>query len=369
MTRVGIFGAGQLGLMLGQAGGPLGLEFAFLDPAENPPAKAVGLVTAREFDSDDGLEMLAGCDVVTYEFENVPVAAVERLSARVPVFPPAAALEQAQDRVREKKLFDALGIPVAAWCPVSSREELSQAIRTVGLPLVLKTRRFGYDGKGQAIVRSANDAEHAWRSLGRRPLVAEKWIPFDREVSVFGARSRNGEIALYPLTENEHRDGILRISKAPAPGTGAGTAGDGGIARQAALYLRQLLTELDYVGVLALEMFVIGDSLLANEFAPRVHNSGHWTIEGAKTSQFENHLRAILGMPLGETACSGHVGMINLIGSLPPDPDELRALGSRLHDYGKAPRPGRKLGHITVIAADAATRDQQLSNALKLIGN
>ena len=361
MQKVGIIGAGQLGLMLANAGKSLGLEFTFLDPANHPPALAVGPVLARPFDSDDGLAMLADCDVVTYEFENVPVAAVEKLARQVPVFPPARALEHAQDRLREKELFETLGIPVPAWRAVSSRRDLTGAMDAIGLPLVLKTRRLGYDGKGQVVIRGEADADAAWRDLGARALLAEQWIDFDREVSVFGARAPDGEILVYPMTQNEHCDGILRVSRAPA-------AGDV-VARAATRHLRQLLTRLDYIGILAFEMFVVGDTVLANEFAPRVHNSGHWTIEGAKTSQFENHLRAILGLPLGDTAPRGHAGMVNLIGSLPEDSAALRAEGVYLHEYGKAARPGRKLGHVTIVAPDAATRDRKLSNVLKGLGN
>jgi len=361
MRKVGIIGAGQLGLMLATAGRSLGVEFTFLDPADAPPALAVAPVLTRPFDSDDGLAMLAACDVVTYEFENVPVPAVEKLARQVPVFPPARALEHAQDRLREKELFEVLGIPVPAWRAVSSRHDLAAAIDAIGPPLILKTRRLGYDGKGQAVIRSRADADAAWRRLGASPLLAEQCLDFDREVSVLGVRAGDGEIRVYPMTQNEHRDGILRVSRAPA-------AGDV-VARAATAHLQNLLTHLDYTGILALEMFVVGDAVLANEFAPRVHNSGHWTIEGARTSQFENHLRAILGLPLGDTTLTGHAGMVNLIGSLPEHPAAFQAEGVYLHEYGKAARPGRKLGHVTVVASDAATRDQKLSNVLKGLGN
>jgi 5-(carboxyamino)imidazole ribonucleotide synthase len=361
VKKVGIMGAGQLGLMLGQAGKSLDLELAFLDPAGNPPAQAVGPVLCKPFDSDEGLALLAGCDVVTYEFENVPAAAVDKLSREVPVFPPPGALQHAQDRLREKQLFETLGIPVPAWRAVSSRQDVTQAIDAIGLPLVLKTRRLGYDGKGQAIIQREQDADAAWREVGGRPLIAEQWIPYEREVSVFGARTQDGRTALYPMTQNEHRKGILHVSKAPAEGAV--------VAGEAARYLQKLLTHLDYVGVLALEMFVVGETVLANEFAPRVHNSGHWTIEGSRTSQFENHLRAILGLPLGDTSPFGYAGMINLIGSLPTNAAQFNEPGLYLHDYGKAPRPGRKLGHLTIVATDATTRDQELSKALKVLGN
>jgi 5-(carboxyamino)imidazole ribonucleotide synthase len=361
VTKVGIMGAGQLGLMLGQAGKLLDLEFAFLDPGENPPAQAVGPVLSGPFDSDEGLAMLAGCDVVTYEFENVPAAALEMLSLEVPVFPPPGALQHAQDRLKEKQLFEALGIPVPAWRAISSRQEVTEAMDAIGLPLILKTRRFGYDGKGQAVIRREQDADAAWREVGDRPLIGEQWIPYEREVSVFGARTRDGRTTLYPMTQNEHRHGKLYVSKAPAEGAA--------VAREAAGYLQRLLSHLDYVGVLALEMFVVGGRVLANEFAPRVHNSGHWTIEGSRTSQFENHLRAILGLPLGDASLFGYSGMINLIGSLPANAAQFDAPGLYLHNYGKAAKPGRKLGHLTIVATDAETRDQELSKALKVLGN
>jgi 5-(carboxyamino)imidazole ribonucleotide synthase len=361
VTKVGIMGAGQLGLMLGQAGQSLDLEFAFLDPAADPPARTVGPVLRKAFDSKEGLAMLAGCDVVTYEFENVPASAVESLSREAPVFPPPAALHHAQDRLEEKQLFEALRIPVPAWRAVSSRRELDEAIGAIGLPLVLKARRMGYDGKGQVVLRQARDAEAAWADLGHRPLIAEQWVSFQREVSVFGARTQDGRTALYPITENEHHKGILHVSRAPVE--------DAAVAAEAAGYLHKLLTHLDYVGVLALELFVVGGSVLANEFAPRVHNSGHWTIEGSATSQFENHLRAILGRPLGDTSPFGYSGMINFIGALPADAAQFSRPGYYVHDYGKAPRPGRKLGHLTIVAADAELRDEELSKALKVLGN
>ena len=303
--------------------------------------------------------MLAGCDVVTFEFENVPVAALETLSRKVPVYPPPKALKYAQDRLSEKQLFEFLDIPVPAYRAVSSRGDLDEAIRSIGLPLVLKTRRFGYDGKGQVVIRSDGEADRAWRQAGSASLIAEQWIEFDREVSTIGARSRSGDTVIYPMTQNEHRDGILRVSRAPAEGTE--------IAELAGGYLNDLLTHLDYVGVMALELFVAEDRLLANEYAPRVHNSGHWTIEGAITSQFENHLRAILGLPLREAAAIGYAGMINLIGSLPRHPELFEAAGFHMHDYGKEARPGRKLGHLTVVASDAATRDEKISKALKIL--
>lgn len=349
--RVGIIGAGQLGQMLGLAGKPLGLEFTFLDPAPDPPAKIAGPVLCLPFDSEKGLKQLAASiDVLTYEFENVPVEAIEKVAGSVKIFPPPAALHHAQDRLRERQLFESLAIPIPAYAAVDTEDDLRNAARSIGLPLVLKTRRLGYDGKGQVNVRDESDISIACETLQGQSLIADQWIDFDREVSAIGARNVDGDIVIYPITENRHGDGILRISRAPDA--------DDDIARLAEQYLTRMLSQLDYVGVLALELFVRGDELLANEFAPRVHNSGHWTIEGAETSQFENHLRAILNMPLGDTTAVAHAGMINLIGAMPAS--SFASDGCYLHDYGKEPRTGRKLGHVTVLADTAEKRDAKL---------
>lgn len=354
--KVGVIGAGQLGRMLGVAGKRLDLEFLYLDPAPDPPARIVGPVLRFPFDSVEGLEQLAThCDVLTYEFENVSVEAIEGIADRVSVYPPPEALRQAQDRLREKKLFERLEIPVPGYVAVDTEHDLQEAVRSLGLPVVLKTRRLGYDGKGQLLLRHECEISPSYRALGGSPLIAERWIAFDREISVIGARSASGTIAIYPVTENVHCDGILRTSCAPLMSAG--------ITDRAVQYLRKLLEHLTYVGVMALELFLLGEQLFANEFAPRVHNSGHWTIEGAVTSQFENHLRAILDMPLGDTAAVAFAGMINLIGSMPP----ASAIDRRfhLHDYGKDPRPGRKLGHVTVLADSAAERDGELDKIRK----
>ena len=355
MTKVGIIGAGQLGQMLGFAGKDLGLEFVFLDPSENPPAAAVGPVLKYPFDSAEGLAKLAAMsDVITYEFENVPVEAIERMGQEVAVYPPAAALKHAQDRLAEKTLFGSLAIPVPAFRAVDSVDDLHRAANEIGLPLVLKTRRLGYDGKGQLLVHTADEIDEACTILGARDLIAEQWIAFDKEISAIGARSVGGEIVHYPLTANEHDNGILSVSRAPA---------DAAMFEEPAQrYLTALLTHFEYVGVLALELFVTDKGLLANEFAPRVHNSGHWTIEGANTSQFENHLRAILDMALGDTALRGFAGMVNLIGNMPSALSSLEGSGWQVHDYGKAARPGRKLGHATVVAATAAERDRAVAH-------
>lgn len=346
--RIGIIGAGQLGQMLGFAARDLDVKCRFVDPSISPPARVCGEVIQRPFDDADALaELAASCDVITYEFENIPVAALQKIGDKVPVYPPADALGHAQDRLDEKRLFDALGIPLPAYRPVDSREDLVAAADALGLPIVIKTRRLGYDGKGQFVIRTEGDIDAAWRALGSQALIAEQWVPFDYEVSSIGVRNVDGDVRIYPLSQNVHEDGILRLSRSPVDAPA--------LAEKAANYVRQLLEHLNYVGVLALELFVQDDRLLANEFAPRVHNSGHWTIEGAVTSQFENHLRAIMNRPLGSTDSRGHAGMINLIGEIR---DATRELGvGYLHDYGKAPRPGRKLGHVTVVSDTAEGRD------------
>jgi len=360
MTTIGVIGAGQLGLMLGIAGREMDLKFVFLDPSTNPPAASVGPVLRYPFDSEEGLaKLVAQSDLVTYEFENVAVSAIETITATTPVYPPAAALRHAQDRLVEKTLFTTLGIPVAGFRTINSANDLHAACADLGLPLVLKTRRFGYDGKGQFVLKNVADIESALSELGGSQLIAEQWVAFDREVSAIAARNVSGEVVFYPLTENQHRQGVLCVSTAPADADN--------LTSSAIEYLTRLLSHLDYVGVLALELFVSGDRLLANEIAPRVHNSGHWTIEGSNTSQFENHLRAILDLPLGDAAARGHAGMINLLGEMPGKAAVLQMGDCFLHDYGKDPRPGRKLGHITVLTDSRAARDEQLETLGKLL--
>ncbi len=340
--------------MLGLAGLPLGLDFLFLDPSEAPPAAAVGEVLRAGFDDESALRTLARrSDVITYEFENVSVEQIARTAGATPVYPPPPALAIAQDRRREKEAFRAAGIPVADWQPVDSREDLDEAVDRLGLPLVLKTCRFGYDGKGQYRIRQTPDVDAAWNALGGVPLIAERLVPFDGELSAIAVCAGGQDPRLYPLVRNEHFRGILHTSRAPA--------GDAGLEAQAQSHLRTLVAALAYRGVIAVEFFVADGRLIGNEFAPRVHNSGHWTIEGATCSQFENHLRAVAGLPLGDCAPTGHAGMLNLIGRMPPAEALLAEPGAHLHDYRKAPRAGRKLGHVTVVAADPATRDERLA--------
>jgi 5-(carboxyamino)imidazole ribonucleotide synthase len=355
---IGILGGGQLGYMLALAGYPLGLHFRFLDPSPEAPVGRIANRVTADFNDEQALERFShGLEVVTYEFENVPVTAAKFLAERVPVYPPAAALEDAQERLREKRLFRKLDIPTTEFAEIAKRDDLVAAVKQVGLPAMLKTCRMGYDGKGQWLLRTAEHVEKARAELPDVPLILEKFVPFTRELSILGVRGREGEIAFYPLIENHHRGGILRLSLAPAPNLTASLQLE---AEQAA---RKVLEALGYVGVLCIEFFEISGRLLANEMAPRVHNSGHWTIEGAVTSQFENHLRAILGMPLGSTAAVGVSAMINLIGEIPESAEVLNVSNAHLHLYGKEPRAGRKLGHVTV-RADHAEKLQQRIGAL-----
>ena len=342
--RVGILGGGQLGRMLALAGHPLGVRCTVLDPAADPCAGQVCGHVRGEFDGDfAALYRLAqAADVVTYEFENVPVETARWLAGRVPVLPPPGALEVSQDRVTEKEFFRAHGVPTAAFAAVGSRAEFDAAVANIGLPAVLKTRRFGYDGKGQAVIRTAAEAEAAWATLGGRPLILEAFVPFDRELSLVCVRGTSGDVGFYPLVENTHRDGILRTTVAPADRTGEE------LTDRARDFASRLLAALDYVGVLTVEWFQDGPRLIANEMAPRVHNSGHWTIDAAVTSQFENHLRAVLGLPLGGCEAVGPSVMHNFVGDIPPLADLLADPRARVHVYGKPPRPGRKVGHVTV---------------------
>jgi 5-(carboxyamino)imidazole ribonucleotide synthase len=355
-VNVGILGGGQLGYMLALAGYPLGLQFRFLDPSPEAPVGRIALRVNADFTNADALERFAnGLDRVTYEFENVPVESVKALAKRVPVFPPPMALEVAQDRLREKNLFRKLGIATADYLPVRDGDELAAALKKLGIPAILKTCRMGYDGKGQWMLRTAEDVARTRDELparaaggahadGDAAYVLERFVPFTRELSILAVRSERGEIIFYPLVENHHREGILRLSLAPAAMLDAKTQ----VAAEDAA--RRVLEALEYVGVLAIELFELDGKLLANEMAPRVHNSGHWSIEGAVTSQFENHLRAVCGLPLGSTTTLGHSAMINLIGSVPDSADVLAIADAHLHLYGKSPRPGRKLGHVTVHA-------------------
>jgi 5-(carboxyamino)imidazole ribonucleotide synthase len=358
---VAVLGGGQLGRMLGLAAIPLGVRCRFLDPVSGAPASAVGPLVVGGLGEERALaEVVAGADVVTYEWEGVPAEAARSLDAHVPVRPGWRALAMAQDRLAEKEGFRRLGIGVPDFAAVDDRAGLDAALDLIGAPALLKTRRGGYDGKGQFLLHSVADADAAHAAIGGVPLILEQHVPFTRELSVIAARDGDGDVRTFPLIENAHRDGILRVSRAPAPAVDAAMQSAGEAIATA------LLDDLDYVGVLAVELFEHNGDLLANEMAPRVHNSGHWTIEGAETSQFEQHLRAVLGWPLGSPAPRGHTAMLNAIGGLPPVDAVLAVPGARMHDYGKEPRPGRKLGHVTVVADTAAELDARLEQLCDL---
>jgi 5-(carboxyamino)imidazole ribonucleotide synthase len=362
--KVGVLGGGQLGQMLALAGLPLGMRFRFLEPADESPASQVAERIIGSFDDADCLDrFVVGLDVVTYEFENVPTSSARWLAQRVPVYPPSAALEVSQDRLAEKQLFDRLNISTTQYAAVDTRADLEHAVGRLGYPAVLKTRRFGYDGKGQMVLRGPGDGERAWKQLGGQSLLLEEYIAFERELSQLAARGRDGAVVFYPLVENHHEHGILHWSLAPAPGMTAD------LQRTANDYALRVLNTLEYVGVLAIEFFQRDGRLIANEMAPRVHNSGHWTLEGAETSQFENHLRAVAGWPLGSTATAGCSAMLNLIGAAPAVESFLAIPEAHVHLYGKAPRPGRKLGHVTLRAADADEALRRLAEARKAAGH
>ena len=345
--------------MLALAGYPLDIRCATLDPARDSPASQVAPSIVGPYGDREALARLAeGADVVTYEFENVPVDATRFLMELAPVFPPAEALEIAQDRVREKTLFDELRLPTAAYEAVATPADLRSAVERLGTPAVLKTRRLGYDGKGQAVIHDAVLAEDAWRAIGEVPSILERVVEFDRELSILGVRGRDGSVACYPLVENHHREGILRMSVAPAPDLTPD------LQAKAEGHARAVMDRLEYVGVMAIELFQVRDELLGNEIAPRVHNSGHWTIEGAETSQFENHLRAVTGLPLGSTSARGSSAMVNLIGTVPDTAALAAVTGAHLHLYGKEPRPGRKLGHITIVGGEPGSAGPDLLEAI-----
>ena len=349
---IGILGGGQLGRMLAMAAARLGLRCQVFSPDPDSPAFEVVLnATCAEYADVEALELFANdVDVITYEFENIPAAAAMILGARRPVLPERKILETTQDRLAEKDFVKRLGVATADYADVTSAASLRDAITRIGLPAVIKTRRFGYDGKGQAIIREGDDPDRIWTALGTKSAILEAFIPFEREISVIAARSADGHVECYDVTENEHRDHILKVSRAPA-------AIPDNLAAEARSIAEKIAGALDYVGVLAVEMFVLNDRggprVLVNEIAPRVHNSGHWTLDGATISQFEQHIRAIAGWPLGRPVRHGHVTMTNLIG------DEINGYeawlsvpGATVHLYGKGPpRPGRKMGHVTQVRA------------------
>lgn len=356
--KVGILGGGQLARMLALAGYPLGIQFVVLDPDTQAGAAGLSHHLLGAY-NDTGLlaELAEEADVVTYEFENVPAEVASFLASRTQVYPPAKALAVAQDRLVEKNFFKQLGIGTAPFAPVDNLQDLQQAMTEIGYPAILKSRRMGYDGKGQVVLNSAADLETAWESMNAAASIVEGFVNFQREVSIIAARSPSGEIVYYPISQNQHRKGILRVAECQS---------NDPLQTQAEQQVRDLLEALDYVGVIALELFDVDGNLLANEFAPRVHNSGHWTIEGSETSQFENHLRAILNLPLGSTKARGHAAMVNFIGGLSASSEVLDIADTHLHLYDKSPRKGRKVAHATVRTDDEAVYLSSLQKLAQL---
>ncbi len=358
--HIGILGGGQLARMLAEAGFSHNFRFTFIDPKADACAGARGRLIVADWSNSEALTQLARCDRVTFDFENVPDKVLRHLAGSVPVSPGPEVLAGTQDRLAEKRLFTGLGIPVAPFVPVDSRPDLLGALEETGLPAVLKTRRMGYDGKGQAVLRDKEDLETAWQRLGDYPLIIESLVEFDYECALTAVRDADGQMRFYPLTRTLHEEGILSLCMAPFDH-------DGKLQQVAESHLARIAGHFEYVGALTLEFFVRDGRLLANEIAPRVHNSAHWTIEGASCSQFENHLRAVCGLPLGSTTSRGRSVMVNWIGEMPDPARYLKIDGLAWHDYGKKPRPGRKVGHATISAPDEAglrARLEQLQEVL-----
>jgi 5-(carboxyamino)imidazole ribonucleotide synthase len=354
MSTIGILGGGQLARMLALAGAPLGLRFLVVDSAADACAGQVAPLLRADWRDFDALADFARrIDVATFDFENVPAETAHWLTEHTRVSPNPSALAISQDRLAEKNLFREIGLDTPAFAAVDSRADLVEAVERIGCPAILKTRRLGYDGKGQFRLKSPSDVDAAWTALGGVPSILEAFVAFERELSVIAVRSREGEFRTYPLTQNWHADGILSASLAPAPASEA-------LAPAAYAYARRIAERLDYVGTFALELFVRDGQLLGNEIAPRVHNSGHWTIEGTPTSQFENHIRAVLGWPLGDTTALGVNAMLNWVGELPAAVPVLAEPRAHWHDYGKEPRVGRKVGHATLCAATTQEMRERL---------
>ncbi|MBC8284630.1 MAG: 5-(carboxyamino)imidazole ribonucleotide synthase [Nitrospinae bacterium] len=360
--NIGILGGGQLARMMAQAGSSLGLSFMFLSPDSHACAAPFGEHLCASYDDKGAQKRFAEwADVATYEFENIPLSVVESIQQQIPLHPASSVLSVARDRLAEKLLFHNLGISTAKFAPIDSLEELINALEDIAFPAILKKRTQGYDGKGQALLRKASDLSEAWEELGKVPCIVESMVTFRRELSIIAARNQKGEMVFYPVSENHHRDGILRLSISRQ---------DDPMQARAEAEIRGVMDHLSYVGVMALELFQVGDQLFANELAPRVHNSGHWTIEAAETSQFENHLRAICGLPLGKTSSVQTSAMVNLIGRLPVEEQIRNIAGASLHFYGKAERPGRKVGHVTLTSSDCSPEefDLRLAALLQLAG-
>ncbi|MBS0589956.1 MAG: 5-(carboxyamino)imidazole ribonucleotide synthase [Proteobacteria bacterium] len=362
MKTIGILGGGQLARMIALAGAPLGARFLVVDNVADACASQVAPQITADWRDFAALEDFAKrIDVATFDFENVPADTAHWLAERVAVFPNPRALATTQDRLVEKTLFRELGLDTPAFVAVDSRADLDHALVEIGYPAVLKTRRLGYDGKGQFRIKSPADIDVAWAALGGAALILEAWVAFECEVSLVAVRGRDGAFSTYPLVQNWHEEGVLSATLAPAPNSE-------GLIEAATRHARAIAEHLDYVGTFALELFVKDGQLLGNEMAPRVHNSGHWTIEGAPCSQFENHVRAVLGLPLGDTSVLGTAVMLNFIGELPDATSVLAEPRAHWHDYGKSPRAGRKVGHATLCAATVAEMRERLVHVARALG-
>ena len=347
--------------MMALAGIPLGLNFHFLDPSAHACASPLGKLHRAEFSDLLAVQAMASeIDVATFDFENVPADSARSLASARTFHPCVNALEGCQDRLLEKRLLRSLAIPVAEFQPVSSRTGLLDAVEKIGLPAVLKTRRLGYDGKGQVLLSQHEDLEPAWQTLGQSDLILEAFVPFTAECSLIAVRNGPGEVRFWPLTKNVHGNGVLLLSRPGVLGAD--------LQVQAEDTVGKLLAHWDYVGVLAVEFFILEGRLLVNEMAPRVHNSGHWTLDAAVTSQFENHLRAVCGLPLGDTAMTDHALMFNWISEMPDMRQLLLEQGLHWHDYGKSPRQGRKLGHATLVARDESDLIRSASRIAQGLG-
>lgn len=359
--KIGVLGGGQLGRMMALEGVRLGQEFVFFDPAPDACAGQLGEHICASYDDEEALAQLAdAADIITLDFENVPVSATDMLSERRPVRPGSLALKMAQDRLVEKTFFTDLQIPCPLFSAASDWPQLQHSCEEIGYPCVIKTRRMGYDGKGQAVVNDAAELKQAWDKLQGQDLIVEGFVEFKRELSIIAVRSVNGSTVFYPLTENRHKNGILITSFAPA------VADD--VTEEAQRYATKALDALEYCGVLTIELFDMGGRLMVNEMAPRVHNSGHWTLDGAVTSQFENHLRAVMGWPLGSTSAVGASAMMNWIGAMPDPANALSYPNAHWHDYGKKPRAGRKVGHVNICADDIVSLQAELGKFAMALG-
>ncbi len=360
--KIAILGGGQLARMLCLAAYPLGIEIVCVDPKLDCSVKNMSATFCADYSEVDKIfAHLKNIDCVTYELEALPIQSLQQLARQLPIYPSVDILAIAQDRFLEKKLFTELDIPTTEYQCIDTAQAIKNFIDLHSTPVFIKTRRDGYDGKGQIRVNHIDESETSFNRMPKSPLIIEQGIPYDFEVSLISVRNQQGDIRFYPLTLNKHIDGILRVSEAPFV--------NGKLQESAESYARRIMEKFNYIGVMTIEFFCVDGRLLANEIAPRVHNSGHWTIEGAHTSQFENHIRAISGLPLGSVAVTTLSRMVNIIGTK-PDPASLVSIpGLHYHWYGKDPLPGRKLGHITICEADRVTLDQHYSEAIRMIGD